>query len=44
MRELTLDETEATQGGFLPLVIAAAVVLTGCSTTGSLRRGEDPPE
>ena len=44
MRELTLDETEATQGGFLPLVVATAMILAGCSTTGSLRRGEDPPE
>ncbi|HEY0333104.1 MAG TPA: hypothetical protein VGC74_05255 [Stenotrophomonas sp.] len=44
MRELTSAEVEATVGGLLPVVIAIALVLSGCSTTGRLRRGERTPD
>lgn len=46
MRELTVSEAGAVQGGIVPLLIAGAAVLalSGCSTVGGLRRGERPAD
>jgi|GEM_PF-5138201 len=46
MRELTAAEAIAVQGGIVPLLIAGAAVLalSGCSTTGGVRRGERPAD
>lgn len=41
MRELTNEEVKQVSGGFLP-VVALALLLTGCSHTQPLRRGEKP--
>lgn len=43
MRELTPNEVEQVSGGLLWL-LALPVLLGGCATTQSLRRGEKPRE
>ncbi len=33
MQELNMIEVDVVTGGFIPLIIAAAVLLSGCATT-----------
>lgn len=45
MRELSESETAAVGGGFAPVLVAIGIaLLSGCATTGGLRKGEEPPE
>ena len=43
MQELTLNHAEAVGGGFLPLLIGAALLLGGCAHCNSYVKKDPPP-
>jgi hypothetical protein len=43
MQDLTMDQAEAVGGGFLPLLVGAALLLTGCAHCTPYQRKDPPP-